>query len=166
MANVQWTKVGMEGIVQQSLVDGEVHRWVHFGAGGGWAGLRLGRSLRGRLLLSRVRKRRVGGRWMRVGCQVQPVYVAPEGQPRGRTVMIRVDMPWMYSMHWPVTVVPRGILTTRPAADMVQEGATAQVYLSLRKTDCALRHSGSARGQRSWGCSRGRNALLSLLSGG
>jgi hypothetical protein len=61
--------------------------------------------------------------------------------------MIRVDMPWMYSMHWPVTVVPRGILTTRPAADMVQEGATAQVYLSLRKTDCALRHSGSARGR-------------------
>ena len=55
-----------------------------------------------------------------------------------RIVLVFVDMPWMYSMHWPVTVVPRGILTTRPAVDMGWEGATAQVYLSLEERPIAL----------------------------
>jgi hypothetical protein len=67
MANVQWAKVGVEGIVQESVVDGKVNGRVNFGALGSGGQRRLGRPLCGRLLLSRVGKRRVS-RWRRSVC--------------------------------------------------------------------------------------------------
>lgn len=59
VTNVQWAKVTVEGIVEESLIDGEVNRRMGFGAGGGR--VRLGRPLTGRAAaLSRVGKRSGG----------------------------------------------------------------------------------------------------------
>jgi len=61
VTNVQWAKVTMEGIVEQSLIDGEVNRRMGFRTGDGRAGVRLGRPLAGRAAaLSRVGKRSGG----------------------------------------------------------------------------------------------------------
>lgn len=66
MTNVQWAEIGMKGIVQEALVYGEVHRWVHLRAGSCWAGLRLGRPLARGATLSRVGEWRAGIRRVRV----------------------------------------------------------------------------------------------------
>lgn len=64
MANVQRAKVTVEGVVEESLVNGEVHRRVVLGTCGlgGRLGprLRLGRPLARRALFSGIREWRIG----------------------------------------------------------------------------------------------------------
>jgi hypothetical protein len=65
VTNVQWAEVSMKGIVEESLINGEVDGRMNFRAGGDRARLRLGRPLAGRAAaLSWVRKR--SGRIWRV----------------------------------------------------------------------------------------------------
>jgi hypothetical protein len=65
VTNVKRTKVAMEGIVEQRLVDAEVHGWVCFGPGCGRTSLRARRPLRWRCALLGVGEWR--GRVRRVG---------------------------------------------------------------------------------------------------
>ena len=73
VTNVQRPEVGVEGIVQEGLVDGELDRGVNFGACSYGAWLRLCGPLAGRSILTRVRERGAGIRRMRVGGKVEPI---------------------------------------------------------------------------------------------
>jgi hypothetical protein len=66
VANMQWPKVGVKGIIQESLVDGEVDRGVHLRTSGDRASLHLRGALGWRLLLSGIRKGRLSGGFMRI----------------------------------------------------------------------------------------------------
>jgi len=101
VTDVQRTEVGMERIVEEGVIDGEVH-W------GRAAGIRCSRSLlcswrllmRWSFCLGRVWKGSILAGGMSVGCKVQTIYadialviVALCVQPR--------RVPLMYSMTWP-----------------------------------------------------------------
>jgi len=75
VTNVQWAKVTVEGIVEESLIDSEVNRRMGFRAGGGRAGVCLGRPLAGRAAaLSWVGKRSGGIGRVGVRGEVESVY--------------------------------------------------------------------------------------------
>lgn len=73
VANVQWAKVAVEGVVQERLVDTKVDGRVRLGAGGSRTYLRARRPLGGRLALLGVRERSVRIGRACVGCQVESV---------------------------------------------------------------------------------------------
>ena len=75
VANVQWTKVGVEGVVEQMLVNRKVDGSKTCGRGGSGSLLRSRSLRRGptALLCRRVRKRRVRVGRVRVRSQVQAV---------------------------------------------------------------------------------------------
>jgi hypothetical protein len=66
VTNVQRAKVAMEGIVEQRLVDAEVHRWMRLGSSGSGTNLRPRRPLGRRCALLGVGERRSRIRRVRV----------------------------------------------------------------------------------------------------
>jgi hypothetical protein len=102
VAYVQWTEVGMKGIVKQSIMHSEVYRKLIFGAACRVL-LRLGGSLTGRFwLLRRIGKWRLRIRRGIVGSEVKPICVEFRcefySDPRHPyTMKTGSDSPWMYS---------------------------------------------------------------------
>ena len=76
MTNMQWTEVSVKSVVEEGVVDSEVHRRMHFGTRADRSRpLLSGRSLGGRSrLLRRVRERRVLVRGVRIGSKVKSVW--------------------------------------------------------------------------------------------
>lgn len=84
VTNVQWPKISVECIVQQTFINSEVDGRVDVLGRSGRTGLRLGRALRGRLGGPlQVLEWRVGVRGVGKGGQIQAIWIGGEYERLG-----------------------------------------------------------------------------------